>query len=199
MAESGLDVPSVLVLGHSFVRRLEDFCVGTDRPGMGLTNCRVHFKGFGGTTVERLAQQGIMARHSVVRELRPAVVILQCGGNDLCSPHLSAESIATSLLDLADNLVYNFGVKRVMLCELFPRPSPRYISSIQYMCKLDVVNHRAEEVAATHSAVSFWRHRRLIHSAEPIFANDGVHLSPIGMPKYYKSVRGAIICAMQNL
>ena len=78
--------PTVLVLGHSFVRRLrEDLRPRFDSRAdetfrLGSSDAIVHLHGVGGLTVARLRRE-----LQVVSSLSPEVVILKMGTNDLTS------------------------------------------------------------------------------------------------------------------
>ena len=79
-------VPTVLILGHSFVKRLHSDLDACFDP---RTNVSFHFNtsvsvtlcGVGGRTVPKLRTYDM----HVVRRLKPDVVILEIGTNDLSS------------------------------------------------------------------------------------------------------------------
>ena len=47
--------------------------------------------------------------------------------------------------------------------------------------------------------INFWRHKRVTESPMAIFDRNGCHLNVIGMKKYYKFMRQAIILAVEDV
>ena len=188
----GSQLPKVLILGHSFISRLEDFCASTGRYDMGLNQCQVAYEGISGGTPDSIRERAVLRRHSVVRSFRPHLVILQTGGNALCDPDKTALSVGYNITNLVDLLLEEFGVQRVVVCEVFRRPWPRNVSPIQYMCKRDVVNQYLSTVIGTTRGARFWEHNKLMHVSTPVFSSDGVHLNDEGLERFYRSIRGSI-------
>lgn len=193
--------PRVLVLGHSFIARLNQaFYTGEPRLDMDLDHCHIKMVGRGGATIADL-HADILQNSSVVRRFRPEVVILQIGGNDLSS--ISGREAGSRMMHLLDLLVGLPYIRRVVLLEVFARQKPRYISAEEYASEREELNTYLAAAASLpdrRDTVRTWDHRRLEHSPRPIFAQDGVHLSrDIGIPKYWRVVRGAIITALRSL
>ena len=75
----------VLILGHSFVRRLKEFVrsrtqENKDSLDFNLTQrCVVSILGIGGRTVDKIVRHDL---HNI-RQMAPEIVILQIGSNDL--------------------------------------------------------------------------------------------------------------------
>ena len=105
-------VPSVLVLGHSFIRRLRDdlrlhFDSRADDT-FGLSDdAIVHLHGVGGLTVARLRRD-----LGMVSSLSPQVVILELGTNDLT--RLRLEVAGSEIED-------TFSVRVIGVCKVLPR------------------------------------------------------------------------------
>ena len=78
--------PRVLVLGHSFVRRLREFAAQNHSGGpydlnLGLSNiCSIIFHGIGGRTVDKMIKNDL----DKIRSAAPNIVVLELGSNDLC-------------------------------------------------------------------------------------------------------------------
>ena len=102
-------VPSVLVLGHSFIRRLRDdlrlhFDSRADDT-FGLSDdAIVHLHGVGGLTVARLRRD-----LGIVSSLSPQVVILELGANDLA--RLRPEVAGSEIEELVRLLLDTFSVR----------------------------------------------------------------------------------------
>ena len=41
--------------------------------------------------------------------------------------------------------------------------------------------------------VSYWKHKGVMNSQEPIFRSDGVHFNDLGSYKLFRSYRGSIL------
>lgn len=192
----GQDLPRVLIMGHSFVSRFEDFCARTGRYDMGLSQCQIAYEGIGGATVESIVHRAILADGSVVRRFRPHLVVIQCGGNDLCDPKLSPETVGFRLTNMVDLLLAHFAVERVVVCEVFSRLQPRYFSPSQYFSRRTIVNSYLSTVLETTDLTKFWLHKDRQLNQASAFCRDGVHLSDHGLERYFRSIRGAIFKAI---
>jgi len=112
-------VPSFLVLGHSFIRRLrDDLRSRFDSRAVdtfGLSHdANVHLHGVGGLTVERLRRD-----LGIVSSLSPQVVILEIGTNDLT--RLCPEVTGSEIEELVRLLLDTFSVWVIGVCEVLPR------------------------------------------------------------------------------
>ena len=114
--------PRVLILGHSFIRRLhelvrlptnalrEDFDITTPM------NLRWH--GVGGRTVAKVIRYDL----KIVRQFSPDIVILQLGSNDISDRSIrSALTVGSQLEDLTKLLHEQFGVTVVCVCQTILR------------------------------------------------------------------------------
>jgi hypothetical protein len=111
--------PRVLVLGHSFVRRLSVFvdnhCEGSV-PNFDLP-CDVTFIGTGGIKISHLWDQLPRILNS-----SPDIVILDIGTNDLAMPgEIVPGEIADCVYQFAVHLFTECGVKAVHIAKIFRR------------------------------------------------------------------------------
>ena len=114
-------LPSVLIAGHSFVKRLHsdlqckfDLRAAVDFNLVQIAT--VSFHGIGGLTVPRLARE---LRLLFVNEPLPRVIILEIGTNDLSSK--SPEVVIGEVLDLVDYLQSVESSTVVGVCKVIPR------------------------------------------------------------------------------
>ena len=89
--------PRVLILGHSFIRRLKDFIAS--HPDLNANfliaeACEIKWHGVGGRTIAKARAFDL----PVVESFLPQIVILQLGSNDLV--HADPFSIASAIEDL---------------------------------------------------------------------------------------------------
>ena len=193
--------PRVLIIGHSFVRRLQEALHSPNNPDlapdMKLSQCDVFLFGIGGLKIS--SAPAFLGRvKTVLEDKRPDICILQIGENDLCSHTVRPLSLASTIDDVACSLLSDFQVSVVYVSQLFTRPSPRSITLDEYLTRRDDTNHYLEVMLASHSRVFYWTHKRMFHSPLLIFARDGVHLNPVGTRKFFKSLRQAIIFAVEK-
>ena len=177
-------VPSVLVLGHSFIRRLRDdlrlhFDSRADDT-FGLSDdAIVHLHGVGSLTVARL-----LGDLGMVSSLSPQVVILELGTNDLT--RLRPEVAGSEIEELVCLLLDTFSVRVIGVCKVLPRVRATFFNGAasilnQYLCG----------VLEPIPNVFCWRHRG--------FDNPSVHVNSFGQYCLYRSYRGAILKALHML
>ena len=110
--------PRVLVLGHSFVRRLREFVAQTHFEGTYYLNfelskvCSVLFHGIGGRTVDNTIKYDL----DNIRSTAPHIVILELGSNDLCDQDSDPESIALSIAALTELLLKDLKLRFMYSC-----------------------------------------------------------------------------------
>ena len=182
--------PPILVLGHSYVRRLEDFTYKckqwdvTPNFNMHEGQVEVDFYGVGGATVHKITS------HLHVAGAKQYVgAVLQLGGNDLCKDR-DHERIASALVAVAQYIQYTYGIPKVVICQLLRRtvlPYPEYNEQV------GMVNDSLQNKVGDCAGLSLWKHRGFWNSAVGLQHEDGVHLNGYGLYKYYKSVKGAIL------
>ena len=141
-------IPKVLVLGHSFVKRLKNVLDKNldhqDSRTFGLVGtAEVHLQGTGGRTVGKLQSYNL----HVVRQLMPDIVILEVGTNDL--PSVAPEVVGSSIEDLVVTLKSICSVAVVCVCHVIPRQeanlryalcisgsAPRFFNNTLKLCSI---------------------------------------------------------------
>ena len=184
--------PSVLLLGHSFIRRLRDdlrshFDSRADDTFGLQDDAIVHFHGVGGLTVAKLRRD-----LGIVSSLSPHVVILELGTNDLAN--LSPEVTGSEIEELVRLLLDTFSVRVIGVCEVIPRVRAPFFTGAasilnQYLCG----------VLEPISNVFCWRHRGFNNPSVDPYLPDGVHVNSFGQYCLYRSYRGAILKALRML
>ena len=143
LAERSL--PRSLILGHSFVRRMKAFL--KNNAGSSSFNehfdlensCLVKLRGNGGRTVERLMRYDL----SATRAIKPDILVLEIGSNDLCDPSADPEILGETITAFVDVLRYEIQHKFTVICQVIPRrnpPFPNYNRRVK----------RAKQVPAGH-------------------------------------------------
>ena len=173
-------VPSVLVLGHSFIRRLRDdlrshFDSRADDT-FGLSHdANVHLHGVGGLTVKRLC-----CDLGIVSSLSPQEVILEIGTNDLT--RLRPEVTSSEIEEL------------VRLLLVLPLARAPFFNDAAL-----ILNHYLGGVLEPIPNVFCWRHRGFDNPSVHPYLPDGVHVNSFGQYCLYCSYRGAISKALRML
>ena len=184
---------NVLIIGHSFIRRLRNDISSNDYPylrdHLGLQQCEVYFMH------ESTVLPDFTKFVSSINSKMPAVTfhaaVIQIGGNDIdngCCPLL----LASKLQDFADWLRTNHGIQHVYICEIFTRPCPKKCSAESYEFNRQRCTNYLETLLEDCTA-KLWRHRRILNSPNNLFINDGIHLNARGTKKFYESIKRATI------
>ena len=183
--------PPVLVLGHSYIRRLEDFTYESKQSDvtpnfdMHERQVEVDFYGIGGSTVPGITQY----LHGIAGNKRYVGAMLQLGGNDL-RRYSDHKQIASSLVTIGKYLQSAYGIPKVAICQLLRRTRVRYP---EYNVQVGQVNDAIEEKVKDCVGLSLWKHRGFWNSVVNLQDEDGVHLNGYGLYKYYKSIKGALL------
>lgn len=158
----------VLILGHSFVRRFEQFVLNSldSRVNGNLNlNCdevQICYSGHGGASLERIRALGT----SYVREQRPDVVILQAVSNDLCKPEKTVDSIFRRLA-LLKGIRYEVDI-------------PWFNS------RVDELNRRISDYIKEVEGVTLFRLSGFWNPStrSKVYLDDGVHLNEQDEPQW---------------
>lgn len=189
--------PSILILGHSFVKRLNrdlradfDIRAALDFKLRGTALVRLH--GVGGRTVDKLQSFDLQ----VVRNLSPDVIILEIGTNDLSFS--KPEVVGSAIEDLVVLFLQQFSVRVVGVCHVIPRGRTN-ANALSFFNQSRVLHQYLEVVLAPFPNVFCWHHKPFTHPDKPFYLPDGVHLNPAGQYLLYRSYRGAIMYGLSLL
>ena len=190
-------IPKVLVLGHSFVKRLKNdldknFDHRTSRTCGLVGTAEVHLQGTGGRTVGKLQSYDL----HVVRQLMPDIVILEVGTNDL--PSVAPEVVGSSVEDLVVTLKSIYSEAVVCVCHVIPRGEST-IRPLYFWERAKVLQQYLEVVLDSLDCVFCWRHKAFTRPDQDFYLRDRVHLNARGQYLLYRSYRGAILTALSYL
>ena len=123
-SKMALCVPKVMILGHSFVRRLsgdlENHFDDRAKSNFDLEGVKVRLFGIGGRTVKKIKQFDV----ANVSRFAPDVVILEIGTNDLCNE--PPETVGSQIDELVELLLNHFSVRVVGVCLVIKRAEPMF-------------------------------------------------------------------------
>lgn len=190
-------VPKVLILGHSFVKRLSrDISRGID-PRMDLNfglegDVSIRLSGVGGRTVEKLRRFDL----SNISSFAPDILILEVGTNDLA--HLAPEVVGSAIDDLVHLILDSFSVSVLGWCCVIPRGISHDDAAL-FHHRARVLNNYLRVVLDSIPNVFCWEHRVFNHPAKNFYVPDAVHLNFAGQYQLYRSYRGAVLKALSLL
>ena len=182
--------PRILILGHSFIRRLAGFLQkrGHEHLMAKLSSLgSVNFHGVGGRTVAKVRKFDL----SIIRRLSPDIIVLELGSNDLTK--LPGQTVGSELETLVRYLHDEFNVKSIAVFQVIRRHSPECTA---YNFKVTKLHLYLKAVLEPIPYCFYWRHRGFWNSRENIYLPDGVHLNDLGNLKLFRSIRGAVIKAL---
>lgn len=189
--------PKVLILGHSFVRRLKtDLRANFDKRasfGFGLKgSATIEMHGVGGRTVQKLRANDL----SAISRCSPDIVLLEIGTNDLS--HSRPEVVGSEIECLVNLLSKELSVRVVGVCLVTPRATSRSRES-RFNERAALLNQYLRVVIEPLPRAFCWRHKGFSQSSISPFLSDGVHFNKIGQYFLYRSYRGAILNALRLL
>ena len=150
-------IPMVLVLGHSFVKRLKNdldknFDHRASRTFDLVGTAEVHLQGSGGRTVGKLKSYDLR----VVRQLMPGIVILEIGTNDL--PSVAPEVAGSFIEDLVVTLKSIYSVAVVCVCHVIPRGEST-VRPLYFWERAKGLQQYLKVVLDSLDCVFSWRHK----------------------------------------
>ena len=188
----------ILVLGHSFVWRLEEFILNCPLPCISYSfNCtipnEVNFYGTGGRTVEKLRQYDL----TVVEQFGPNIIILEIGSNDLCNPRLDPNSLATNMFQLVQMLHFTYQVSHIIISQALPRRTPPRMTP-SYNTRVTQFTRVLQHLVRVTSFATLWFHPQFLQTRETVFLRDGVHLNFAGNHMLYHSYQKALMYCLSR-
>lgn len=183
----------VLILGHSFVKRLREFISKKDPEydlALGLEGVTVRWHGVGGRTVAKLRAFDL----AIVAEFKPDIVFIQIGTNDLTQRNMSPLTVGSAIEELVTLLHNEFGVRRVLVGQTLQRAYPLHFNS-----QVSLLARYLKTVLEPISYATYWSHHGFWKPRAPYLAGDGVHLNEEGQHKFYRSIRGAVLGSVRQL
>ena len=190
---------NILILGHSFTRRLQTWCMRNHHPNLNLLTDRfqIYWHGIGGATIMPHLRKSLWSEISLVSDLDISAVFLDLGTNDLGSSNVTSEQLVERLINFSAELIAR-GCKVVLFSEILHRKNDTHFNN-----KVDRANALLKLRCSNNPHLIFWSHCRNNFNrrfTKDYISADGVHVdNDRGMPRYYTSVRGACIFAERFL
>jgi len=99
---------SVVILKHSFTKRLQAWCVSNDKISLNLTNdcIQMFWHGIGGAILlPKDKPKSVHQSSYLVHELETDIVFLDIGSNDLCNVKVSVDQYISGLFTFIQSLL----------------------------------------------------------------------------------------------
>lgn len=204
MAEAAQDGQLLLILGDSFVHRLQSCLKQNPAPVLDqlkapMAVSEIFFYGIGGAGATPSTKQ-LHIPKDLILALAPKYVILEIGGNDVDS-EANPEEIAQHKLTMAKELL-GLGVRMVVLTTILPRDVTRTIPAIHYRAKAESTNNYTSFLVNEdpqsdhllfHAHRGFWRDANHNITDTTSWSTDGIHPdTQSGIAKYRASITSAI-------
>jgi len=187
---------NVVIVGHSFTRRLSQWCAEHNQLNLNLENprFRVFWHGISGATITKPNHaKSLWGELCVVSQLEAHIVFVDVGSNDLCTLSVTPQDLTRQLLSFAQDILAA-GCRVVVIGEILHR-----FDNEVFNRKASEANTMLLEQCELLPGTYFWRHSRNNFNQRflsDFAAPDGIHVdSGRGMRRYFSSVRGAIIFA----
>ena len=151
---------NILILGHSFVRRLQTFLTEHHNRctahNINLPHENVSFQGIGGRTVSKMLSFGL----DKIKAFQPKVIILELGTNDLCVVGQHPQSVGSNIGHLVQVLHDHCGAEFIMVCLVIYRPAiPPHVPDFSH--KVDLRKKYLKVVLEPLPYAEAWSHRGL--------------------------------------
>jgi hypothetical protein len=188
----------VLILGDSFVRRLNEFLIKRDgichNMQLHYVFTNVNWIGIGGITGEVLRQNNLPE----VEKFCPDIVLIHVGSNELGRFDVHPSTAASVIIDLAMDL-RDLGVTKVVISQILFRGEKGFTPGMfDYNSKVYHCNGELKELCNYFKHITYWSHRGMVNGVFSILDQHQTHLSQYGEHKLARSLRGAIIQAHQR-
>ena len=173
----------LLVIGHSFVRRLR---YEIDRLGLGVQE---YYSTITVRGVSEMRVDEMRAHLPYIRTTRPSVVFMDIGTYDLVAPDCDPAELAREIVSTAVDFSLVGSVKHVVISEILRRKDKR---RLDFNNARMLTNLQMRRLAADHPSVHTCRHRGLTCNWEQYLNDDGLFLTPHGMNTYRMNIRKVV-------
>ena len=186
--------PRVLILGHTFIRRLRDFIVKNVSDyhlNLNLTgSVAVQWHGVGGRTIAKFRQFDL----GEVLRFRPDILFLQIGTNDLAQRGMSPLTVGSAVEDFVRLLHDEYGVCLICVGQTIRR---HLVGNFNNNVQL-LVQYLKTVLEPLPFAI-YWTHRGFWRASSSYLSYDGVHLNREGQHNFFKSIKGAVMQCLNRL
>ena len=186
-----------VIFGHSYVRRVgEAYHEGRLRH-RGPPELHVDFVGIGGGRVLRdFNGRDLFSKVQDVKRLRPDIVFLQVGENDL--PVSEEYYVIQGIVELVKCIIHECHPFAIIVGQLIEFPAAKHLHDpckfVNDRLKVEFAETEFRQRPFTPTRVTFWKHRIGLYGpdAAQYFTADRVHLNEKGLRKFYHSLMAEV-------
>ena len=187
----------VLVLGHSFIRRTQDFIKDNLRDyenfHIRYNEAQVSFLGIGGATIQDFIDRLSTKRLDIVDVVRPDIVMIQLGTKELGWHDVKPDDLGENMRRLVSELL-DRRVKRVIVCKTLKRGTKAIPPTMPHFNgRVTCFNNWCRDNLSIHPRVDVWNHRGFWGDIEKHVDKKGLHMNDYGQLKLYRSYKGCIL------
>jgi predicted NAD-dependent protein-ADP-ribosyltransferase YbiA (DUF1768 family) len=150
------DTTNILVLGHSFIRRLyekiEELQLQFVQPACITGRLQVSYFGIGGANLKSLLS--FMKRTQFLSHYPPSVILLQIGGNDISQNTFDVSRFQHDLEELADHC-QQFGCQVVFL-SIWKRLTVRNSTVMEYNARREQIHRLLRTISGGRNGLLFF-------------------------------------------
>ena len=187
---------TAVVIGHSYVRRLQEQYESGRLPHRGPPELELRFVGIGGGRVSGGGdpRKNLFNYVSEVKSYHPDIIFIQAGENDI--PYVSRHQVTQGLLALARALARECQPHTIITGQLvhFPAHDPLGPVSKEINHQLESYHPKRALPTEGRTTLRFWRHKAGLYGENraAYFSRDDVHLNMQGMKKFHNSVMAIV-------
>ena len=200
-------MPDILICGHSFIKRYRQYLRRLSPPGRRNFPVELALPEAGNIAV--YGQSGLKCDYDgrrfimdKVDSVRPHILVLEIGTNDLCTPRYSAQEVAQKLFHFLSWVLNNSSVKVVVLCKVVDRWRLRDgLSHTDFESKRQQFNQLLHTNAATDLRYVIHRHERnsIVNIRGGVVSTDNIHVNTnTGLRLYNFSIRSAAVKGLRR-
>ena len=136
--------------------------------------------------------------------VKPDVVYVHLGGNDLTKSHSTAHDIGEEMEDLVDDLL-DMNIPQVVVSQMlfrYNRDSMQVSPRLYNMRVTDFNRYNRVSYSPNvpqNNSVRYWFHHGLWNKKYSTIGPDGVHLNSRGSKNFLRSIRGACMQAVSRV
>lgn len=185
---------SLLFIGSSHIKRLESYIKRIDPVSpFSVRDVSIQFHGISGGRL--CSSSHVNSFDRTISNLKPNALIIHIGGNDLDQPGMDIEGaiiIALRLVALCKQFVVKYNLQKIICVQLMARSNTRHVNVQIYNDLVIAFNRQLKSELSSCSNVIYWRLKGIKNTGDNLY-QDGVHFNEIGLKKYYKNLRGAVL------
>ena len=190
---------NTLILGHSYIHRLNAYLHSPKNTNLlsNTANHNITCIGEGGAFFDGRKYNCLRHKGNLhLSSTNTQILIVALGTNDL-DRGMAPDKVAWRLYLMAAGLQIEHHIRYVFIEQILYRDPVKFPD---FNWRADAANEKVQHLVTnlSNTRVRYWEHRNFKNPRRPLICGDGVHLNQVGMAKYWRSLRGAILYAERH-